>query len=59
MKEKDRQRQIEMQEARPNGQKDDGAHEEEEQDNDEEPDDTRQTPENGSSCESLFFSSNI
>lgn len=49
MKEKDRQRQIEMQEARPNGQKDDGAHEEEEEDNDEEPDDTRQTPENGSS----------
>lgn len=47
--EKERKRQIELQEGRLSLAKGDGAQEEEEEVNDEEPDDTRQTTENGSS----------
>ncbi|XP_030266046.1 ADP-ribosylation factor-like protein 13B isoform X4 [Sparus aurata] len=49
-KEKERRRQRELEEARTKSAKTDADHDEEEyeEDNDEEPDDTRQTPENGS-----------
>lgn len=52
-KEKERRRQRELEEARTKSAKTDADHDEEEyeEDNDEEPDDTRQTPENGSTGE--------
>ena len=52
-KEKERRRQRELEEARTKSPKTDADHDDEEyeEDNDEEPDDTRQTPENGSTGE--------